>query len=357
MPASQIPSGFRRHIVAHQTTLILLVGLLAAPLTFSLNPAHAARVSEPPTVLYGQVVFRGAGQPLVLRDGSLELTLRGSVPSPWERRFRTRLESLGQGRFSYRLSLPHDLLAYNLETAASSVPLAAGPASLEQASMTLDGLPLTIVDPGVRFFAVQQKERASTRRVDWDASRVLTDTDGDGLPDAWEDRNGYDRWNPADGAAFFRPGGEGTDLEGSGNGSQTFAQWRAAHFPGDQRDLDVFAAEDADGDGISNLVEYAFGLNPTDASDLGGMDRLPQGRTIGGRFTVVFERHAPETEVEYRVEVSSDLMNWEPSSSVLAAPAAAIGGAPSSKQALMTERPDAPESNSRFVRMQILRRR
>lgn len=357
MAKSSSSSRPRPSAVGSMARMVYCEGLLVVALCVGWIPLRAARVSEPPTVLYGQVVFRSAGHQLIINEGMLELTLRGSLPSAWERRFRTRLESLGGGIFSYRLSLPHDLLAYDLEAADNVVPIAAGPSQLEQVSVTLDGLPLTIVDPGVKMFTVHQTERAATRRVDWDASQVLADIDRDGLPDVWEDRHGYDRWNPMDGAAFFGPGGGGSNSQGSGSDSQTFAQWRTVHFPADHRDLEVFGSDDADGDGISNLVEYAFGLNPTDPSDLSGMDRLPRGRYLEGRFNVTFERYAPETEIEYRVEVSGDLINWQPSSTLLSEPAAAAGSVSTSRSALLSERLDAPECESRFVRMQIVRRR
>lgn len=46
------------------------------------------------------------------------------------------------------------------------------------------------------------------------------------------------------------------------------AQWQAAHFNGDELEQSAIAgmSADPDGDGLSNLVEYAFGLDPRSGS-------------------------------------------------------------------------------------------
>jgi 3-keto-disaccharide hydrolase len=94
----------------------------------------------------------------------------------------------------------------------------------------------------------------------------VTDADEDGLPDAWER-----------------------------------ARWATVRHA---------AAEDPDGDGLSNLVEYALGLDPNGASVTG----LPtQGiQEIDGKtyptFTVT--RNPAATALVFRPEISTDLTNW-----------------------------------------------
>ena len=66
---------------------------------------------------------------------------------------------------------------------------------------------------------------------------------------------------------------------------------------------------DPDGDGLTNLMEYALGAFPEAPS--GSADRLPgvQAQPDGDlRFT--YRRQMAATDLEYRVEVSDDLANW-----------------------------------------------
>ena len=325
-------------------------GLLTAMLLAGVA-VNAASLSEPPTVLYGKVLFRSGGHELALMEGELSWTLRGTVPQVWERRFTTRLASLGNGQYSYRLPVPHDLLSHDLTISDRAVPLLAIPSVIEHSAVLLNGRPGIILAPAANFFSVRQTQRAAAMRVDLDVSGTLADTDGDGLPDLWEDQRGYDKWNPADGIAYFRQPGET-----SGAARLTFAQWRTANFPGDTSDLDVFSVGDADADGLPNLVEYAFDLNPGDPADLTGLDRMPQGRVHEGVFTVEFEGKAPTTEIEYRFEVSSDLAHWQASETVLSEVAAASQGQ-SQGRTTLRERAEASPEAMRFVRLEVVRRR
>ena len=65
---------------------------------------------------------------------------------------------------------------------------------------------------------------------------------------------------------------------------------------------------DPDNDGISNLVEFALGLNPTSASSSG----LPQPLAEGGSLTLTYQRYSG-CELTYIVEVSDDLISWSSS--------------------------------------------
>lgn len=68
--------------------------------------------------------------------------------------------------------------------------------------------------------------------------------------------------------------------------------------------------QDFDNDGLANLVEYAFGLNPrnpADAVDLPAPDLIPPGRW---RFR--YTRPASVTGVIFGAEWSTDLTNWTP---------------------------------------------
>ncbi len=63
-------------------------------------------------------------------------------------------------------------------------------------------------------------------------------------------------------------------------------------------------AADPAGDGIPNLLKYAFNLNPW----VEGHPFLPQPVFAAGNLTLTFP--APQTDINYTVEASPDLINW-----------------------------------------------
>ncbi len=77
----------------------------------------------------------------------------------------------------------------------------------------------------------------------------------------------------------------------------------AEQLPSGDRGRDA----DPDGDGIRNLVEYALGLNPQSA-DVAG---LPVGAVEDGFLTLNVSKNAEALGIDYVVEVSGDLVNWE----------------------------------------------
>ena len=64
---------------------------------------------------------------------------------------------------------------------------------------------------------------------------------------------------------------------------------------------------DEDSDGVENLVEYAFGMNPRTASDLW---KLPLIELIGGRFRLGVTEPPDVTDVIYGAEWSHDCTIW-----------------------------------------------
>lgn len=327
----------------HFPTLSAVTLLLAA------GPLAAARISEPPTVLYGKVIFRSHGHDLVLTEGTLTWNLRGTRPSPWELELQSTLKPIGAGQFSYQFRLPHDVLAYDLEPAAGVIPLTAGSAVIGAATILFNSQPAVIVPASSPFFSVSQPARAGAIRLDLDVSRILTDSDADGLPDEWENANGLDRWNPSDGEAYFASLLPPED-PGASTRPTTFADWRLQNFPQDHTDLTVFAGQDADGDGVSNLVEYAFGLNPLDSSDRDGVENLPQARLEAGSLQVAFRPHPEATDAEIRFEVSSDLTEWQPADD-LGPPRAAMGSPSAAGSQTLNARVD--DLPSRFLRLRV----
>lgn len=63
---------------------------------------------------------------------------------------------------------------------------------------------------------------------------------------------------------------------------------------------------DPDGDGICNLLEYAFGSNPARVDS----SRLPTVSVQNGYLTISFIQRVALTDLTYAVEVSGDLLTW-----------------------------------------------
>ncbi|RYD67312.1 MAG: choice-of-anchor D domain-containing protein, partial [Verrucomicrobiaceae bacterium] len=93
-----------------------------------------------------------------------------------------------------------------------------------------------------------------------------------------------------------------------GNFASPLTSWRQAHFgsPGDSGfGADAF---DFDKDGLVNLIEYAFGLNPK-VPDSG---EVPQAQRTGGNLMVSFTQPAGVSGVTYGADWSEDLETWVP---------------------------------------------
>jgi hypothetical protein len=98
---------------------------------------------------------------------------------------------------------------------------------------------------------------------------------------------------------------------------ETLSSWRARFFPAAQLDnpaleRSVWGAEaDPDGDGIVNLLEYAFELNPL----LPAVDGLPKQSfvTVGGveYLAITFRRNRQASDITFVPEAASDLTTWE----------------------------------------------
>jgi alpha-tubulin suppressor-like RCC1 family protein len=81
------------------------------------------------------------------------------------------------------------------------------------------------------------------------------------------------------------------------------AEWREQHFGSAASQGAGADCHDCDGDGIPNLVEYAFGLDPR--AFCGG--DLPQPHRNGDRFELRFNRAQTAPDIEYGAEWSPDL--------------------------------------------------
>jgi hypothetical protein len=116
---------------------------------------------------------------------------------------------------------------------------------------------------------------------------------------------------------------------------------------------------DPDRDGISNLLEHAFDLNPRESDDSGPL--FPEARihpADGKRYLeLTYHRRIGASWLEYLVETSSDCLSWsaEPGAyqQIRAIP---LGENPQAEAITIRILPaiDAPGSPARFARVRVL---
>jgi uncharacterized repeat protein (TIGR03803 family) len=80
--------------------------------------------------------------------------------------------------------------------------------------------------------------------------------------------------------------------------------WLYQHFGAGWQNVDLTA--DADGDGLSNLAEYAFGTDPA----IFDSSANPQVSNEGGRLILIFSRNSANTDLAYIAQGSDDLATW-----------------------------------------------
>lgn len=82
--------------------------------------------------------------------------------------------------------------------------------------------------------------------------------------------------------------------------------WRAANFGTSANTGNAADTADPDADGLTNLVEYALGLNPLVATNSG----LPLIASSETEWTYTYTRPADRSDLTYAVEFSTDLAAW-----------------------------------------------
>lgn len=196
---------------------LLLLGLLIPGAGLS-----AAGIPEPDTILYGKVFHRHHIYELVVTNGTLDWTIRLDETGGRTVRLTTELEPLASGEISYRLKVPHEAFVAGFSAAdlsAEAIPLANGDERYRHHEIRVNGTLARILPPASNVFDAGQGRRLTAYRLDLAALLSTPDTDGDGMPDWWEERFGFDK--------FFND-----------------------------------ASLDRDGDGLSNLTEFDLGSDP-----------------------------------------------------------------------------------------------
>lgn len=88
-----------------------------------------------------------------------------------------------------------------------------------------------------------------------------------------------------------------------------FQKWQQLHFTSSELNDPAVSGDLADpsGDGIPNILKYAFNLNPRISSRSG----LPEELIVDGKLTLKFNIAKAATDIVYQVEVSDDLVTWK----------------------------------------------
>ena len=187
--------------------------------------AGAASLSEPPRVVHGKVVKLGQGGSYQLFSGTLQVKLVNLQSPSHVLNLDVPLRRVGSnGEFSYRLEVDQETAPAS-DKLANTLVVGTGQARYAIQSATVNGHPASLLDPGqAAEISTSFANRGEELRIDFRTDIPTPDTDGDGLPDWWEQLYGLDPANGAD------------------------------------------ALVDADGDGWSNLKEFQLSTDPQTAN-------------------------------------------------------------------------------------------
>ena len=128
--------------------------------------------------------------------------------------------------------------------------------------------------------------------------------------------------------------------------------WRSQYFGSSSNSGAAADTSSYTGDGVANLIKYAFGLNPT-VPVSGG---LPEAKIMNNRLAITFNRMKSTTDIVYEVQASGDLFGWGNSTVIWSSASVAYtGGGNDSESVTVQDTVSTDAANRRFMRLQISR--
>jgi hypothetical protein len=287
----------------------------AAFILIASAPLGEAGFSEPPIVYFGKITNHVGRRSRPVQGGKMTWTITPSAGKPFV--IQTVLAPL-PGGYSYRLEVPVEKLVRTAEAPVGVIAATSRESKFRVQIVVNDEE--ARVEHGGGELNFSEDQRGKLARVDVRISGAFEDTDGDGLPDWWEDEFaalGFDKFNPNDAAGDRNGNGisnlqeylDGTD---PGRTSITYTEWAAAHgLTGPQ------AAEDADFDfdGELNIVEFGVDSDPRVADRALVEQRVAATSTTNGKDTslqMTVQVPAIRREgIRYIIETSENLQKWK----------------------------------------------
>ncbi|MDB6154742.1 MAG: cbp2 [Chthoniobacteraceae bacterium] len=275
--------------------------------------------TEPPIIFYGRLTQIADGYAVPVTNGTITWTIQPATPANAKLVVVTASLGGNNGSAFYRLKIPVEKVPPTLTVSIGTLNASASNANFHRGTVSLNGnTPLLIQSPegpGAESFAFSESARGKIDRVDLVFAAQFTDSDGDGLPDWFEERYGLDKNNPDDATTVDSQGRPfladyQTHVDPTAASLLTEYQlWcKAENLDGLSADLEA----DPDRDGIPNLLEFALATKPSRSDAALANERaLTQVETIDGKRCLTLTITRPgRTSLTYQVESSADSKTW-----------------------------------------------